>query len=71
MPIYEYVCQECGAKYEKLVRIGSTEVQLRCPNCGSPRAEKAISLFGSSSVAGGDLFQTSSTRSAAACGPVG
>jgi len=69
MPIYEYVCQECGAKYEILVRSGSKEVQLRCPRCGSTRAEKAISLFGTS-AAGGDLFQTAN-RSAAACGPVG
>jgi putative FmdB family regulatory protein len=69
MPIYEYVCQECGAKYEKLVRFGSTEVQLRCPRCGSTRAEKAISLFGTS-AAGGELSATAS-RSAAACGPVG
>ena len=69
MPIYEYVCQECGAKYEKLVRFGSTEVELRCPRCGSTRAEKAISLFGTS-VPGGDLLQTGN-RSAAACGPVG
>jgi putative FmdB family regulatory protein len=69
MPIYEYVCQDCGVKYEKHVRSGSTEVQLRCPRCGSTRAEKAISLFGTH-AAGGESFQTAN-RSAAACGPVG
>ena len=72
MPIYEYVCQDCGEKYEKLVRSSTAQVKLICPSCGSERGEKALSLFGavgSSSKSGGSLGSFST--SGAACGPVG
>lgn len=72
MPIYEYVCQDCGEKYEKFVRSRTAEVKLVCPNCGSERGDKAFSVFGavgSSSDSGGSLGSFGS--SGAACGPVG
>ena len=70
MPIYEYVCQDCGEKYEKFVRSSTAEVKLICPTCGSERGEKAFSVFGAigssaSSSAG------SFASSAPACGPGG
>jgi len=34
MPIYEYKCQDCGTKFEKLVRNSSVETGLECPSCG-------------------------------------
>ncbi len=68
MPIYEYVCQECGEKYEKLVRSGSSAVELVCPRCGSRRAEKALSLFGLRGSAG---ESRDSSAPAPACGPIG
>jgi putative FmdB family regulatory protein len=48
MPIYEYRCQECGEKFEKLVRGNNDHPELTCPNCGSKQAEKLLSLFGTS-----------------------
>jgi putative FmdB family regulatory protein len=63
MPIYEYRCQECGEKFEKLVRSFSSVPDAKCPKCGGRRVEKALSLFGTKS--------SGSTPSAAACGPVG
>ena len=33
MPIYEYKCQDCGTKFEKLVR-RSEGPELECPSCG-------------------------------------
>lgn len=72
MPIYEYVCQDCGEKYEKLVRSSTAKVTLVCPSCGSERGEKALSLFGAvgnSAKSGGSLG--SFNASGAACGPVG
>ena len=69
MPIYEYVCQDCRVKYEKFVRSGSTSVELRCPNCGSTNAEKALSLFGTRSS--GSQSSQAAASQAAACGPVG
>lgn len=46
MPIYEYRCEECGEKFEKLVRGVSGRPDLECPRCGSTQVKKAISLFG-------------------------
>ncbi|MBN1955904.1 MAG: zinc ribbon domain-containing protein [Anaerolineae bacterium] len=50
MPIYEYCCEACGEKFEKLVRSTSKQQPLTCPHCGSERVEKAISLFGVGNV---------------------
>ncbi|TFG51614.1 MAG: zinc ribbon domain-containing protein [Gemmatimonadales bacterium] len=40
MPIYEYHCPDCGAKFERLVR-GETAVA--CPACQSHAVERLIS----------------------------
>ncbi len=69
MPIYEYVCQNCGQKYEKLVRSNSTTPELKCPHCGSTQAKKAISLFGTQG--GSETGWGTASSSAASCGPVG
>jgi putative FmdB family regulatory protein len=72
MPIYEYVCQDCGEKYEKLVRSRTAKIELICPECGGQHAEKAISVFGAigkSSKSGNSLSNSNSSSSA--CGPVG
>ena len=42
MPIFEYVCQDCGNKFEKLVRNGDT---IACPGCGQSRLETVLSTF--------------------------
>jgi putative FmdB family regulatory protein len=38
MPIFEYQCRSCGAKFEKVV--SSAEAAATCKECGSPRVEK-------------------------------
>jgi putative FmdB family regulatory protein len=43
MPLFEYQCRDCGAKFEKLVTSSSTEVA--CKNCSSPRVDKLLSVF--------------------------
>ena len=70
MPIYEYVCQNCGQKYEKLVRSNSAAPELKCPHCGSSQARKALSLFGTH-AASGEAAWSAASSSAASCGPVG
>jgi putative FmdB family regulatory protein len=69
MPIYEYVCEDCGEKYEKLVRSNLATVELKCPRCGGSQARKAFSIFGAR-VAGGAASQ-GTVNNATACGPVG
>jgi putative FmdB family regulatory protein len=41
MPIYEFECEECGARFEELVAAG-TEA-MACPECGSARARRLLS----------------------------
>ncbi|HEQ99715.1 MAG TPA: zinc ribbon domain-containing protein [candidate division Zixibacteria bacterium] len=50
MPIYEYVCRQCGDEFEELVRASEEEVS--CPQCRSGDCEKKFSVFGFSSGAG-------------------
>lgn len=43
MPIYEYVCAKCGAKFELLVSHFSKRVN--CEKCGSSKVKKLMSGF--------------------------
>jgi putative FmdB family regulatory protein len=45
MPIFEYRCQECGTRFEKLIRRDSDVEGLTCPSCGQQRLEKELSTF--------------------------
>jgi putative FmdB family regulatory protein len=42
MPIFEYLCEDCGNKFEKLVR-GSDGVH--CPSCGQEHLQQQFSTF--------------------------
>lgn len=44
MPIFEYVCNDCGTKFEKLVRRPAEE-SVECPGCGKDRVTQQISSF--------------------------
>ena len=43
MPLYEYVCRDCGTGFEKLVRRFGDAVD--CPSCASAAVEKQLSAF--------------------------
>jgi putative FmdB family regulatory protein len=43
MPIYEYVCDDCGERYERIVMNQSTKVA--CPKCASPKHTVQLSVF--------------------------
>ncbi len=47
MPIYEYICSDCNNEFEELVF--STNEQINCPDCGTDRVERALSVFSFSS----------------------
>lgn len=40
MPIYEFECEECGARFEELTR---AEAGAACPSCGSERTRRLLS----------------------------
>ena len=43
MPIYEYVCEDCRHRFEKLQSM-SFSGEVKCPECGES-ARRAISVF--------------------------
>lgn len=65
MPIYEYVCNDCGERYEQIVM--SKSQATACPKCASKKHTLQLSVFaapanGSKSSAG------SSASSGGSCG---
>lgn len=44
MPIFEYLCEDCGSKFEKLVRRPGAD-EVLCPSCGQNHLEQQFSSF--------------------------
>ncbi len=42
MPIFEYVCKDCGKKFEAIV-YGSAKAE--CPSCHGKKLEQQLSVF--------------------------
>jgi putative FmdB family regulatory protein len=66
MPLYEYQCTDCGAAFELLVRSSDKPA---CPNCGSERLDKQLSVP-AAPVAGGSGLPMAD-RSWGGCGKPG
>lgn len=64
MPIFEFVCADCGQPFEELVRSANAVDEVTCPNCHSEQVRKQISVF-ASRVAGNS--STSFSPSLASC----
>ena len=45
MPIYEYQCQDCNTKFEKLVRRAAEAADVNCPSCGQKHLSQQYSTF--------------------------
>jgi putative FmdB family regulatory protein len=45
MPIYEYKCDDCGNRFEKLVRRSSDVSEIECPSCGQKHLTQELSVF--------------------------
>ncbi len=68
MPMYEYICEDCGREFEKIVRYADANTSQPCPNCSSNQTHKKISI----SAAIGSVFSGGSTSSSSAgCGSGG
>jgi putative FmdB family regulatory protein len=52
MPIYEYKCDDCGTKFEKLVRRSSDVPELTCPQCGEKHLHQELSTFAAHASSG-------------------
>ncbi|MBN2103194.1 zinc ribbon domain-containing protein [bacterium] len=45
MPVYTYICNECGEKFDLLVGVTAQQEALKCKKCGSKNIKKAIGSF--------------------------
>jgi len=59
MPIYEYVCHDCGAQYEVVRPIKDADAPINCKKCESTNTARGISVFFAQS--GGKVLAGSST----------
>jgi len=67
MPIYEYTCQKCNAKFEQLQRTMSGDVKAKCPQCGSSKTARSLSVFAVAS----DTAKSNAASAAPTCGRCG
>ena len=63
MPIYEYLCDDCGTHYEKIVLAKNTKIA--CPKCASERHTLQLSVFSAPAKNGSADASSSATGSAA------
>jgi len=68
MPIYEYSCKSCSAKFEQLVRTMGDSPRVACPECGSVKTAREMSVFAVG--AEGDT-KTSTAQAPGMCGRCG
>jgi len=72
MPIFEYRCESCGKVFEELIN-GDRDKQMPCPDCGSVKTEKLMSVIGGISMGRSSSSSPcgSSCAHASACGSSG
>jgi putative FmdB family regulatory protein len=63
MPLYEYLCRRCGARFTLLQPMSVAREGHTCPECGSVQTSRTISTFACCGSAG--------EMDAGGCGPAG
>lgn len=66
MPIYEFHCEKCGKDNEILVRSIDWK-GTKCPQCGSTKLEKKLSVFASANAGGSDSSSCESGGGGGGC----
>jgi putative FmdB family regulatory protein len=63
MPMYEYGCQACSTRFDRLRRMDQDDADVTCPRCSSGHVQRRLSTFAAHSRDGAGV-------SAAATAPV-
>ena len=66
MPLYEYECKDCSKHVEVLVR--RPDAKPDCPECGSKKLTKLLSVIGSPIISSGGASARSSSLDSGMCG---
>ncbi len=45
MPIYDYICRNCGEKFEAPCGLMDVESEIKCPKCGRRNPDKDRSRY--------------------------
>jgi putative FmdB family regulatory protein len=65
MPIFEYLCKDCGKNFELLVRASTV---IECPSCNGKKLEKQLSVFAAASSGEGFSQKEMPVRGCGSCG---
>ena len=65
MPIYEYICEECGSQFDSLRTMSNADTPIPCIQCSSNHTSRKISVFFAQS--GGRVIASDNTGSCAGC----
>ena len=73
MPVYSYVCKDCGHKFDLLTGVISEKPKFKCEKCGSSDVKKLLPRFISGkteegAVIGGNSCSTCQASSCTSCG---
>lgn len=71
MPIYEYRCEDCGTKFEKLVRRGPDAPEIECPSCGRNHLKQELSTFAAHANGGSKSAEMPACPNGGRCGNPG
>lgn len=52
MPLYGFICQDCGEEFEELVLGGAGTEDVQCPKCKTKNVERQLSLVAAMSRTG-------------------
>jgi len=45
MPVYTYVCKDCGWKFDLLIGVTSEKIEFKCAKCGAKNIKRTFSSF--------------------------
>lgn len=65
MPIYEYVCDECETRFEKIVI--NKQQEISCPKCASKKANIQLSVFATAGNTSSSSTSGSSSGGGGSC----
>ena len=63
MPMYEFVCSSCEARFEKLTSFSNAESGIDCPHCGQQDTRRLMSAFA--------MFSRGASRESLPMAPMG
>jgi putative FmdB family regulatory protein len=66
MPIYEYVCDDCGERYERIVMSKSQAIE--CPKCASAKHTIQLSVFAAPANGSKSSSSSSPSSGGSCCG---